>query len=260
MKPFQIRREWIAPLGLTSAAIFIVVASVAFSSNRLTWFFTEWAKLRTPNPSFARNTLFWEQRDFPEAGSRKIRPHLHAVGSSQINAVVDVDQLAQETGRYVEKNALAGFGPIQYGYHWPRIVERKPDVIICWLSEFDFYREDAVPANRLRWAGDLRATATLMSQLSPLEAFENRGALADLAASSACPLWRHREHVHRTVCGYWWNVSKPRPGDDANALAPMAAFDKAIDYPEVEHSSREAGGRQLCDVRSLLGERGCCRC
>ena len=48
---------------------------------------------------------------------------------------------------------------MQYPFLLERILERRFDVIVCQLSEFDFYREDVVPVSRLRWGAGERGLA-----------------------------------------------------------------------------------------------------
>jgi hypothetical protein len=220
------------PWSLVLAVIGIVTMSILLNSSRATWFFVEWAKVRTPNPSFARNTLFWEQRNFGSSSCVSDNVRVGLVGSSQTYQGLDAQELEAVCPQMCfEKNCLAGFGPMQYPFLANRIGERGFDVIVCQLSEFDFFREDAVPANRLRWAASLQGTSTVASTLNPFQLWRGRGALADLAFASVSSMWRQRDHFSRTLMGYWWKKSEPPPedkqGETRLANAPVLAL--AID-------------------------------
>lgn len=173
----------------------LVVLGLLLGTTRARWFFVEWAKVRAPNPSFARNTLFWEQRNFEQTGFQDSRsereatesPRKHSwpqatgkvglIGSSQTNQGFDLELLQADCPRHsFEKNCLAGFGPMQYSFLQERFDQRGFQTIVCQLSEFDFFREEAVPVERLRFAATLRGTLRIASTLTPKQQWENRGA------------------------------------------------------------------------------------
>lgn len=209
----------------------VLSLSVALSTPRATWFFVEWTKIRTPNPSFARNTLFWEQRNFEEIGNGATNVGL--VGSSQTYQGFDLQQLHAECPQFTfEKNTLAGFGPMQYPFLADRLSERGFDIIVCQLSEFDFFREDFVPDNRLRWAASLDGTISVASTLTSDQQWANRGTLAEMTFASVVPLWRQRDHFRRTLFGYWWKKSDPPAASnhDTARLADAPGLEIAITY------------------------------
>ncbi|MEZ5942736.1 MAG: hypothetical protein R3C18_15185 [Planctomycetaceae bacterium] len=221
------------PIAFMLALVGIGLMNVALTHPRARWLFVEWAKVRTPNPSFARNTLFWERRDFSNKTLTKFpRQRVALVGSSQMYQSTDLDLLAELTSDDFEKNCLAGFGPMQYPWLINRILERKPDVIVCWLSEFDFYRETAVPTGRLRWAATNKQTCELFNELSPRQRWDNRGEFVDLTLASNIPLWRQREHVRQSLLYYWWNLSRPAKavqGSEVDVLAQSVGLEGAIE-------------------------------
>ena len=221
------------PAAAIAAAVLIVLSSLLFVHPRLRWFYVEWAKLRAPNPSFARNTLFWKNEDFPQAGEPKSAVRrISLVGSSRVYQGIDQLLLAELLGEsFVEKMCLAGLGPMQYLALVDRVVSHEPTQVVLWLSEFDLYREDTLPIGRLRWCASWRNTTELAALLAPQQKWENRGALADLAFAAAMPWWREREHLRRTVFGYWWNVNAPTGSDDLEAvpvLARSAGLEEAL--------------------------------
>lgn len=253
------------PLAGILSLVWVGLVCLAFSSPRVVWFFVEWAKVRTPNPSFARNTLFWEARNFerkPEAEDH----HHHSVGlvgSSQIYQGTDLDLLARQVpAARFEKNCLAGFGPLQYLWLKDRLLERRFNTIVCWLSEFDFFREDQLPVSRLRWAATPNGCRELWHAIDrPFvnvrrrianiqngsnwtddadDQWEFRGDYADLSFAAVVPIWRHRDHIRRALFAYWWNVSLPTPVavDEGPQLA------QSSDLPAAQVSLRQNVGRK----------------
>jgi len=233
------RRHRIRSPGMPTAAILsivmIVLSSLLFVHPRLRWFYVEWAKVRTPNPSFARNTLFWQNEDFPQAGepTSAVR-RISLVGSSRVYQGIDQLLLAKLLPEsFVEKMCLAGFGPMQYLALVDRVISHEPTQVVLWLSDFDLYREDTLPTGRLRWCASWENTTELAALLTPQQKWENRSALADLAFAAAMPWWREREHLRRTAFGYWWNVSVPTGSDSPEAvpvLARSAGLEEALTY------------------------------
>lgn len=231
LQPFLDRRR--VPLAALLSLIAIPICSLPFSSTRLTWFFVEWAIPRTPMPSFARNTLFWERRNFESIGKTGRSLTVGLVGSSQTNQGFDLQMLHDSLPNHeFEKNCLAGFGPMQYPFLLERLCERKFDVVVCQLSEFDFYREDVVPVSRLRWAAGSSGFNRLWSALTPVERFRNRGDLADIWFAARVPLWRNRDHFRRVAMDYWWKKSVPQSmvGNAEVVLAESADLKTAIDF------------------------------
>lgn len=221
--------------------LFIAGSNVLLTTGSARWFFVEWAKVRTPNPSFARNTLFWEQRNFeqsPQCSSVQSeiplrQKQVQLVGSSQIYQATNLHILEAEAEEFcVEKNCLAGFGPIQYQFLMPRIAERNPDIIVCWLSEFDFYREDNIPTNRLRWGASSGPLITLIQQLDRVMMWTSRGDLADLSLAAYFPLWRNRDHIKRTFLHYWWDRSRPinQQIEQVDVLAQSVGLEQALGF------------------------------
>lgn len=211
---------WAALTGLLGAAAFCLVLELP----RARWFFVEWAIVRTPNPSFARNTLHWEQRTFEQAyGFCDAGPEVGLIGSSQVYAGFDAQELCKEiAAERVEKDCLAGFGPLQYPMLISRIDERGFNEIVCWISEFDMFRDDEVPTNRLRWAANPAGLCRLWSVLSNGERWQNRASLADIGLASCVPAWRLREDFQRVILGYWWDIGRPKDSEPAPAGTVLA--------------------------------------
>ena len=250
---------WIQPLldrsRIPWAALVTVLAipacCIPFANTRLTWFFVEWVLPRTPNPSFARNTLMWEQRNFETTGAASGSRMVGLVGSSQMNQGADLKLLAEAfpEDRF-RKNCLAGFGPMQYSFLQRRLSESSFDTIICHLSEFDFFREDSVPVSRLRWASDSNGIHRLWTALSSENRWSNRGELADLWFAAHVPLWRHRDHFRRVFSDYWWKTTNTAAGSDTTArLADAPALQEAIGFLR-----QNVGHRKLVETNFRMFE------
>jgi hypothetical protein len=221
----------------------------ALEIPKVRWFFVEWAIPRTPLSSFARNTLFWEQRNFEQAG--KGTPHIGLVGSSQTYQGFDLELLSHSLPDCsFEKNCLAGFGPIQYAFHYRRIGERNHDVVVCQLSEFDFYREDSIPVSRLRWGANLEAVGTLCQNLSTRKIIDGRSDLADLITAAVYSPWRNREHFKRVFSQYWWNsltTAAPATKTDTKDSQPsLAASPELIEA--ISFLKRNIGNKELVET------------
>lgn len=234
------------PLAMILSVLLTIAVSFLLNTSRATWFFVEWTKVRTPNPSFARNTLFWEQRSFESEGSDSASTRVGLVGSSQTYQGFDLKRLHESCPDFAfEKNTLAGFGPMQYPFLWHRMQERKFDIIVCQLSEFDFFREDSIPVSRLRWASSASGVAAVADVLTTEQQWSGRSELADLSVAAAVPLWRQRDHFRRTVFGYWWKKSDP-PSEEAttaNRLADTPGLEEAIGYLK-----KNVGEKKLVDA------------
>lgn len=218
------------PVCALLAFLVLTIGGAVFHFARPTWFLVEWALVRTPNPSFARNTLFWEQRNFEQTGEGKGRCRVGLVGSSQTYQGFDLRQLESACPTLsFEKNCLAGFGPLQYPFLSRRIREREFDCIVCQLSEFDFFREDLVPVNRLRWAASPEGIRSLARCLTWGQFWQNRSEMGDLTLATVTPFWRLRDHFRRTIFSYWWAKNQPIEHDDGVVrLADAASLQEAI--------------------------------
>ena len=257
------------------AILGVLFLPVMLSHPRVSWFFVEWAIVRTPNPSFSRNTLLWEQRNFERSSTSTQRGLVRLVGSSQIYHGTDLEILGVEAPHLVwEKNCLAGFGPLQYLWLKDVLLTPQPCVVVCWLSEFDFYREDDLPVERLRWASTVNGWLGLLEiqqrrwfewsdrgnslnaganwHSNPSVVWSERLAYADLIAASLNSLWRLRDHFRRTVFHYWQDVSKPvnMQGAELPQLASSAGMRQAK-----ESLKKNVGRKRMVQENFLAFER-----
>jgi len=116
------------------------------------------------------------------------------MGSSQIGSAVDTRMLQKLLhGETVERYIAPGFGILQYQMSKDGLMGLHPKIVVCWLSEFDTFRGDIIPANRLKYTVTLSGLVQLVSLLGIRETWNNRSELADLTASSFLQLWRDRD-------------------------------------------------------------------
>ena len=199
----RLSTPWQRSCSFLLAGIVVLGANVAISHPRLAFAFQESVKSRAPQLSYARNIVFMQQNlATPKTDSTRLRIGL--VGSSQINLGVNSDQLSTVLDADVVKFCLPGMVPLQYQALADSIAEQDLDVVVCWLSEFDFFREQNVPASRLRWSSTRRNVAALSQLLSRRQLWENRANLADLCTASCAPTWTQRELFQLLAKRFWW--------------------------------------------------------
>lgn len=187
----------IVPIAVTA------ILGILISYPRTAFVFQESVKSRAPQLDYARNIVYMRQA--------LTRPHepgtslVALVGSSQINLGVDSEELSRRTEQSkVEKFCLPGMVPMQYQAMAHQISERGPDVVVCWMSEFDFFRERRLPSNRLRWSSTPKNFSLLFDSLLPRLRFINRAELADLAFASMVETWKQRELFQMLAFRFWW--------------------------------------------------------
>jgi hypothetical protein len=159
--------------------------------------------LRSPHLDFARNiagsTLQLQQAKPSEKNL------IAFVGSSQINLGIDEKLVVSRLVNVrTEKFCLPGMVPLQYLLFQNSLQKKEAKVVICWLSEFDFFREHKVPANRLRWNMSLPLWFEYNSLLSGSEKYRNRVEMVDLLSGSLSSMWRQRELWQMFAFRFWW--------------------------------------------------------
>lgn len=187
-----------------SAVVTATIAAVLFASAWPRWLFLEAVKVRSEPFSFARSLAFW-QRDAQEWQPASGRVSTFLVGSSQMNFAVDAEMLSRQLPQVrVQKRCLPGFGVMQYAMVAPELLDRRADIVVCWLSEFDTFRDDRVPANRLRAFARWPQVWRLSLTLGQRESWRNRVEMSDLALASLMPFWRDRDLLRRLALHFWW--------------------------------------------------------
>ncbi|GEM_PF-2206067 len=200
------RLQTIISLALILASV--LLANAAFKSHRAAWVFQESVKCRAPQLNFARNIVYMQQhlqhRQIP-AGKSVVKLRIGLVGSSQINLGVDSTKLSTKLNdAEVEKICLPGMVPLQYAALGKEIAEQKFDVVVCFVSEFDFFREQTLPTGRLRWCSNLQNVTSLWSLLDSQQRWSNRANLADLSTAATLSVWRQRELFQLLAFRFWW--------------------------------------------------------
>ena len=186
-----------------------MATNLVLENPRAAWIFQEAVKARTPQLNFARNIVFVQQhlhlskQDTAESSASGLKIGL--VGSSQTNLGVDSAQLSRQMNEAkVAKICLPGMVPLQYAALGRDIDAQNFDVVVCWLSEFDFFREQTLPTNRLRWCCDLANFQSLLSILSSKLIWKSRSDMADLAVATQVGIWQQRELFQMLAFRFWW--------------------------------------------------------
>ena len=210
-------RRW--PWAVCASLVLTGILCLPFAVPRTKWFFLKAARLRFEGASFVRPITHWQLAAMEKPPKRGRR--IAVVGSSQMDYAVDV-KLMQEfmPKEQPEKWCLPGLGIMEYHLVARDLIGRQTDVAVCWLSEFDVFREERIPANRLRYFADLPELHDLLKALPMREAWRSRAQLADLAAAIV-PLWRQRDMIRRLVFDLWWpacaeeSASQDAPAPDS---------------------------------------------
>jgi len=208
-RPGRVLRR--VPVAAALAVLAVGGLCVAFEQRRVQWFCLEAARVRIKRNSFARNVINWKYDSLthvPKPG----KPLVVLLGSSQMESAVDEHLLAEGLpGVRVKKKWLRGFSIVQYLVVAPEVLEQRPAAIVCWLSEFDAFREERLPTNRLALFSRPATLATLASTLGPAECWLNRAELADMAFAALVPLWRDRDLLRVFFRRFWWRLPEVEP-------------------------------------------------
>ena len=127
------------------------------------------------------------------------------LGSSTMNFGVDGEQI--ETAHpdlQVRVKALPGFSILQYQMLADYVVEQRPDTLVCWISEYDFFHEQQVPANRLRFIATLKQTWQLVKILGLTQLWQDRGEVADISVGPMISFWRDRDLLKQLAVYRLW--------------------------------------------------------
>jgi len=200
------------PVAALAAVVLFALANVILVQHRVFWTIDEASKIRLEPFSFLRALASW--RTTPAAASDQTT--VLAVGSSQINSALCPDRFrlaAPSLG--LIKRALPGLCAMQYAAAWPGLRACRPDFVVCWISEFDMFRDDELPVNRLRYFVTAAETAHIAADLGAAGLWRERGALADLATAALCPLWRHRDLLRNLATQLWWKAPPSPPASEA---------------------------------------------
>lgn len=246
----------------------VVAVGMVLQTSEVRWFFLEAVRVRAEYASYTRSITNWrlEQREFRPVSAK---PTILLVGSSQINLGTDLRRLRNDLpGVQVEKKVLPGFGIMQYLATFPDIMAYQPLAVVCLLSEFDAFREDRLPSNRLRHSIKLPQYKTFLSLLGYRLLWGNRAELGDLGLALVTPLWRDRDLIRRLVLGFWWDdralysTSSDRVLGDNEALDLAAAREHLrniiirgrLQEASVESFAKFAAGLRTAGVELIVFE------
>ncbi len=221
---FRKRDRWFC--AAASALLLLVVGGALFLHPRVQWFYLEACKIRTESFSFARSSVFWRRNGLDGVPSAA-RETVVVIGSSQVNFAISEALLSERLPACrISKKTLPGFGVMQYLMVVPELKTQQADTVVCWVSEFDLFREETLPVNRLRGHVSGPQLFQLVQTLSPRIAWDNRSELSDLAAACLSPLWRDRDLLRILSLNFWWRASsspqgEPPAGDRQRQIANL---------------------------------------
>ena len=193
-------------VSITLVVLSLLVSGVLLGHPRIAFTLREAVKARAVQANFVRNMAFQQelletQRNVPSEATRRIV----LVGSSQINLGIDPDTLGEACAADLVVSAcMPGMVPTQYFAVSERLAQQQPTHVVCWLSEFDFFREDTLPIVRMRWVSDRDNVRQLLRSMTAREKVRHRGELADLALAAALPTWRLRSMFQMVAFRFWW--------------------------------------------------------
>lgn len=185
----------------------VVVCGNVLNETKVRFTLEESVKSRAPQLDFVRNIAFKQQElrlpaDQPAQSSQ---PRIAIIGSSQINLGIDVSLLKKQTlSEDVISVCMPGMVPVQYLALRDDLIAKSPTHVVCWVSEFDFFRESHLPTVRLRWCVDRDNLPQIASTLTLPQKYQNRSQLADLSLASIMPLWQQRSLLQLALFRFWW--------------------------------------------------------
>jgi hypothetical protein len=174
---------------------------------RFLWTFCEAVKLRSEKFSHPRSVAFW----FASSQDLKVNNNILLLpGSSQINAGVNDQWLQSQLPEItVAKRCTPGFHITQYMMALPFMHVSKPsDTVVCWISEFDTFRDARLPVSRLRLFANLDGLAVFMRSMNGSQKWQNREEIADLLLASALPLCQKRDMLRPLFFNFWWRMDE----------------------------------------------------
>ena len=184
----------------------LVGLGVIIQHPRATFLVREAVKARAVQANFVRNMAFKQELlHQPSPPPTKNTPRVMLVGSSQINLGIEPENLRERCGAdQVIAACMPGMVPTQYLAMANRLGDQHPTHVVCWLSEFDFFRENTLPVIRMRWLCDGESVTDLVRVMTAGERLQRRGELADLTLAAAAPTWRFRSMIQLIAFRFWW--------------------------------------------------------
>jgi hypothetical protein len=220
--------KWL-PIAALSSFILTLIVSLIFSSERADFLLREFLKFRAAPNTLERSLVYWREQGANKYIQQSSTGKIVFLGSSQINKNVDEHLVSQTLGVPVEKDILPALHPMQYLAMVKEVSKRRPATVVCFLSEFDFYREGGVPTNRLRGVTyHLSTVLQIMKTLSLRQVWGSRAQLTDLAFAAICPLWRNREEFRIAIFDMWHRSGDLKADEAGVAEVQIAGLRKSI--------------------------------
>ena len=244
------------PMMIATVFTAIFVVPLGYNVDRIESTYRELIRVRTDNPSVQKYTLQWMTDDFADA---TINPDhttsIGIVGSSQIGAAIDRKVLADSLGSRIQLDFVPGMLPMQYSMLAKDISQHDFDVVVCYLSEFDFFRDEGIPSERLMWGAKRDFAMTISKDIPTEQIFHHRDDIAIIAAAQCCWWWQHRDHIRRACFSWWWNrYSKDQSPNE------QTQFDHGnMNALEVTLSDLNPGHHDLVEANFLAFARFCQR-
>lgn len=212
------------PYAVGISVLIILIASIAFKTEKVQWFYLEAGKARFERFSFLRSLVFWkrEQMDFVQ---KEEKHQLMLLGSSQVNLGIDGELLAARNPELQARvKALPGFSILQYQMLTAYVLKQKPDSVVCWISEYDMFYEQQIPANRLRYFATFDQTLQLSKLIGLKRLWLNRGEMADISFACVMSFWKDRDMLRELLINRLWTPVDISPGTRQGNEAEHEAF------------------------------------
>lgn len=218
----------------TIVVAILLVGSVVLNHPKARFTLEEAVKARAPQLDFVRNIVFKQQQLRAAADQLPAnQTRVALIGSSQINLGIDSESLKTQSGaEQVISVCMPGMVPIQYLALRDRLLDQKPTHVVCWLSEFDFFRETTLPTVRLRWCSAPPNVRQIAATLDAEQKLRNRSELADLFFASRVSIWQQRSLLQMALfrfCWPWDAQQQDIDEDEAAIGGTLVGKDQGID-------------------------------
>jgi len=152
-------------------------------------------------------------------------------GSSQISAAVNPQKLQElNPTLHPKRMYLPGLKPILYSILADDIIAKRPRLIVCFLSEFDFLLSHDIPANRIRHFATFNNQSDLWQALNLSQRWAARYDLVDIGLATLLPVWRDRDLLASLVRHFWWHTP-PYAIASASAARTARTLAKVLETP-----------------------------
>lgn len=160
--------------------------------------------------------------DFVQKGDKH---QLMLLGSSQVNLGIDGELLAARNPELQARvKALPGFSILQYQMLTAYVLKQKPDSVVCWISEYDMFYEQQIPANRLRYFATFDQTLQLSKLIGLKRLWLNRGEMADISFACVMSFWKDRDMLRELLINRLWTPVDISTGNRQGNEAEHEAF------------------------------------